>query len=875
MHRFSSALFLLLFTLMLNTNAQHASISGKIFAKDSNVPLSYVNVIVSQNIGTYSNESGEFRLENLQAGIYNISFICLGFHDITLQGKILSSSNSMINLGNIYLSAKAIQIREVTITKTNKSYNEDYAGTNTIVSKKDLEIIQAVGTEEILKLIPGINVAGDMGISNRLNVGIRGSYPRRSEKILVLEDGTPIAPAPYLSPAAYYNPPADRLDGIEVIKGSEILKYGSKSIFGAINYITKKPPLKPTLNVSLIGGTNNYLSQYITYGGTWKKVGAEIQVLNKTFGGYTDNSSSKIFNTTGKLYTELSKNQSLYFKFNYHQENSQATYSGLTPFTFESDPKQNPFDADDLITTRFAIDVVHKIAISEKMTLRSKVYGSKFKRYWWRQNTAMIKGEDVELYLGTNILESRYSYLANASFNDNDYIRVGKLVRGYESTKGRNRDFSVGGIEETLQYDWNMGKSTNQLELGFRYHSEQFRNQEITNDASRTAREGTLVKDEKFALSASSIYLKDNFNNGRISFYPIIRYESVSMTKLTPEYADNYFKEFSPGATIEYSVLEKKSNDINVYLGGYKGYSAPTSGYGFLKIEEGVSTEPEEEVDMRPEISNNIDAGLRSSFLKNIISLEVAVFNNHINNFYAAGRKEAFESLGSVRIRGTEIGFNIDPLRLGGVKDHALKLSGFITLMNSKILSGELVDKDLFKTKHTNATKAELINMINAQRQGYDVYFEKDSLFGGIVTSENFDEIEKIKMQFGDQAIANNYVPYVPNSIVNLRMIYSYKSITVNASYHLVGEQFTEYLNFENETADGAIGKLDSHSSIDAGVAYAIHTKKHTIFNNASIFLAAKNITNQIYRASRLHRVSSGIMPGGLRQINVGLRIKI
>ena len=62
-----------------------------------------------------------------------------------------------------------------------------------------------------------------MGISNRLNVGIRGSYPRRAVNLLLLEDGTPIAPAPYLAPEAYYNPPSERVDGIEILKGADIL----------------------------------------------------------------------------------------------------------------------------------------------------------------------------------------------------------------------------------------------------------------------------------------------------------------------------------------------------------------------------------------------------------------------------------------------------------------------------------------------------------------------------------------------------------------------------------------------------------------------------------------------------------------------------
>jgi Fe(3+) dicitrate transport protein len=42
-----------------------------------------------------------------------------------------------------------------------------------------------------------------------------------------------------------------------------------------------------------------------------------------------------------------------------------------------------------------------------------------------------------------------------------------------------------------------------------------------------------------------------------------------------------------------------------------------------------------------------------------------------------------------------------------------------------------------------------------------------------------------------------------------------------------------------------------------------------------SLFLSGKNITDEVYKASRLHRVSSGIMPGGFRQLNAGIKITI
>ena len=47
----------------------------------------------------------------------------------------------------------------------------------------------------MLEYIPGVNGYADDGIGNsRLSVGIRGLNPRRSSRVLILEDGIPIQP---------------------------------------------------------------------------------------------------------------------------------------------------------------------------------------------------------------------------------------------------------------------------------------------------------------------------------------------------------------------------------------------------------------------------------------------------------------------------------------------------------------------------------------------------------------------------------------------------------------------------------------------------------------------------------------------------------
>lgn len=88
----------------------------------------------------------------------------------------------------------------------------------------------------------------------------------------------------------------------------------------------------------------------------------------------------------------------------------------------------------------------------------------------------------------------------------------------------------------------------------------------------------------------------------------------------------------------------------------------------------------------------------------------------------------------------------------------------------------------------------------------------------------------------------------------------------------MVGAQYTDYLNTNNETGEGAIGKLAAYNTVDANIAYSFEHVKYKLLKGLTLFVAGKNLGGEIFEASRLHRVSSGVMPGGFRQINGGLR---
>jgi len=892
-----SRFLILIFALIsLNYFAQNAKIKGRIISKEGSTPMSFAMLSLNGNLNKNADANGNFYFEKLTTGQYYLTAYTLGY-DKYEEVVYINNENDEVELKPISLEASSIQISEVVISVPASNYSSKYEGSNFLISAKDIELTKPIGTEEILKKVTGVNVSGDMGISNRLNVGIRGSYPRRSVNILLMEDGTPIAPAPYLAPEAYYNPPSDRLDGIEILKGADILTYGSNTMYGAINYITKKPPVKPTLGLTLTGGENGYHSQYLTYGGTWNKMGAELQILNKGFGGFQDNSSAEIFNTSLKLYTELNRKSSFYLKLNYHQENAKASYSALTPYTFKTDPRQNPFDADDLFTKRYAIDFIHNYKPTESTMLSSKIYVSQFQRDWWRQENTVISGSVAANYLKEEIINDRYSYLQGQTFGPNDYIRVGRLVNGKEQARARNRTFRFGGFQETFKYNLDKELFKMNLEITARIHAETFNNLELRADSSRFARSGVLDRDHFYELFSYSGAIKDKFTVNKFSVTPYLRYELVEMrsfdrlaiSKMTNNNGTrtfgslrNQYSSLIPGISTAYNFLKSENNNLTFFAGLYKGYTAPTGEVGFLHVEEGGNVKKPDEnnpINRLPEISLNHEAGIRGEVFKNLLGTQLVYFNNKIQNFYSAGRNEAFQTLGAANIYGLEASVQLNLHKLMRNEKHNLVLNFSGTFMRGKILSGKLIDSDLLRARHTPESRAELVEKINKERTGYDVYFTgaggKDSLVTRNMELSDFSQIKRLDLNFGKDKIKNNTVPYLPPSIVNIGIMYSYKGFSIGGNVNFVAAQYTDYLNIKNETAEGAIGILPSFKTIDVNLAYSCADLKNRYLSGCTFFIAGKNITNEIYMASRLHRLSSGIMPGGFRQINAGIKFNL
>ena len=133
----------------------------------------------------------------------------------------------------------------VTATRTARTADETLASV-TVITRAEIERRQVTSVQEVLRGVPGLNLANNGGLGKATSVFLRGT---ESDHVLVLIDGIRTGSAT-LGQAAFQDIPIDEIERIEIVRGPRSSLYGSEAVGGVIQIFTRKGGgrLKPSFS---------------------------------------------------------------------------------------------------------------------------------------------------------------------------------------------------------------------------------------------------------------------------------------------------------------------------------------------------------------------------------------------------------------------------------------------------------------------------------------------------------------------------------------------------------------------------------------------------------------------------------------------------
>ena len=147
-----------------------------------------------------------------------------------------------------------------------------------IVTREQIDLWQPQSVSDILRRLPGVDIASNGGIGQNASAFIRGAESRHT---LVLIDGIPLAKPGLAGTADFSQIPVSLIQRLELIRGPRSAVYGADAIGGVINIITQDST--PGAEIQA-GVGSNHLQEY--NGSVRHKVGDDTLVT--LAGSYKD-----------------------------------------------------------------------------------------------------------------------------------------------------------------------------------------------------------------------------------------------------------------------------------------------------------------------------------------------------------------------------------------------------------------------------------------------------------------------------------------------------------------------------------------------------------------------------------------------------------
>lgn len=570
-----------------------------------------------------------------------------------------------VSMAEADLRAPTVQVRGILPSRL-----ETVPGSFDVIDRGSIEQRAPFSIKEALDNIGGVNVVDEDSLGLGLNIGIRGLDPRRTSRTLLLEDGMPLFLGPYGDPSAHYSTPLERVERIEVVKGSGQILYGPQTVGGMINFVTRPIP-RTGIQGTVTGAVGNqgYRSLYGNIGYGNEKAGFMIDALKRQGDGVRENHEFDVQDLAVKGRFQLTDTHEIRAKLSRYEEASHISETGLGETEYANNPFQAPTGRQDRFNhERTAVQLQHIWRPDVDTTLSTQIYHVDSSRASFRQ---------INEPGGNNGLSELERCPGGV---DTTNLSNGVVCGG----RWRPREFSYSGIEPRLDFAHNLFGIASNAVVGFRYHVEdQTREQYRGNTAGFQnldfAKANSLPRERILIdVRALAYYAQNTFNVGDFAITPGLRVEDVKTETVverangTSGYASltNSRTVVLPGLGLAWNGLESTT----VFAGVHRGFAPPRPSRDL----DGFTIDP-----TQPEKSTNWELGMRSRQWRGL-DFGATAFLTDFDNIVINNGAGRFVNAGESRQAGVELSGRMDLAPMFSLSHDVYLIGSYTNLVVAK-----------------------------------------------------------------------------------------------------------------------------------------------------------------------------------------------
>jgi Fe(3+) dicitrate transport protein len=741
-------------------------------------------------------------------------------------------------------------VPEILVTAIVPADTRLIAGAHDVVERAAIAARAPLTLRDQLIAIPGLNIVEEDAGGLALNIGMRGLDPRRSARTLLMEDGVPLFLAPYADPAAHYAPPVERVERIEVVRGSGQILHGPQTVGGMINFVTTPVPTAgPLLRGEARGGNRDFYGLQLAAGTGTERAGLLVEATARGGDGVRSGHGFALWEIVAKGRIALSDAHEVKLRASHYRERSNITETMLGTQEYAADPFQAPTAAlDRFEQDRTHLQAAHVWTLADDVRLVTTGYWVFTHRASFRQTDKPGGWDDAPDERG---LATGWTVL-DRCFDEDDpqpgtggsaANRITPAAAAACGGRWRPRRFHYYGVEPRLDIGHRLFGAEHQTVLGARWHQER-----VQRDQFRSA--NPAIQDLDFALGltgsahreaagirvrAWSAFLQDSMTIGAVTITAGLRLEEVTTTtdvrRASSQAVGLSLRQHDTALLPGLGAVWRVAAGTELFAGVHGGFAPP-------RPSRDISADGPARV--APERSTNWEAGIRSQPVDGL-SLAATLFQTDFRQIVISSAVGRFINGGRSRNAGLEVSGRIDSAPITGSRHNVW-----------------------LQTAWTFVPTAQFGTTSDAAFSAGD---------GGIIGADCDDDDGCFN---GNGIIAGGRLPYAPRHLVSLTLGYRHPAgvearIGVDHRSSQQPDPFARVLDTainssgcSDAACAGLAGPIPAVTLLNAGLSWTPGQGRVTLF------ATGWNLANLTYLASRV----DGMAAGRPRTIVGGLRLR-